>query len=153
MSRAPFQVLVIPFRSISEQVEYALFHRADCDMWQWIAGGGEDSETPLEAARREALEEGGIAATRELIALDSIASIPVARFRDHAWAADLHVIPEYAFAVDVGVSSIELSKEHRSFDWLDYDTAVERARWDSNRVALYELQRRLARRANQTKAP
>ena len=29
---------------------YCVFHRADHDQWQFIAGGGEDNETPLAAA-------------------------------------------------------------------------------------------------------
>ena len=33
--------------------------RGDLEVWQWVVGGGEDIETPLEAARRELLEETG----------------------------------------------------------------------------------------------
>src|SRR5437868_2175553 len=61
MGRAPFQVLVILFRrTASRDVEYAVFRRSDDGAWQGIAGGGEDDETALEAARRETFEEGGI---------------------------------------------------------------------------------------------
>ncbi|HEY2253948.1 MAG TPA: NUDIX domain-containing protein, partial [Planctomycetaceae bacterium] len=69
MPRAPFQVLVIPFRRIDGgSFVYALFRRqqATGGYWQWIAGGGEDDESPLEAARREALEEAGIKKGRYL---------------------------------------------------------------------------------------
>jgi dATP pyrophosphohydrolase len=52
MPRAPFQIVVIPFRVVGTQYEYAIFRRADHAVWQWIAGGGEDSESPLAAARR-----------------------------------------------------------------------------------------------------
>jgi dihydroneopterin triphosphate diphosphatase len=73
--RAPFQVLVIPFRVLGSSVEYALFERADLNYWQGIAGGGEDEETPIEAARREVYEESGL--NGELITLDSVTSLPV----------------------------------------------------------------------------
>ena len=58
MARAPFQVLVYPYRKTREDgLEYALLKRSDAGYWQGIAGGGEDNETLLEAARREAYEE------------------------------------------------------------------------------------------------
>ncbi len=60
MSRAAFQVLVIPFRfDTNGETRYLLFKRADLDVWQWISGGGEDNEEPEQTARREAFEEAG----------------------------------------------------------------------------------------------
>ena len=41
-------------------IEYAIFQRSDGDYWQAIAGGGEEGETPEEAAKREIQEEAGI---------------------------------------------------------------------------------------------
>ena len=43
---------------------YCVFHRADHDQWQFIAGGGEDNEIPLAAAERETFEEGGVNPTQ-----------------------------------------------------------------------------------------
>ena len=60
VTRAPFQVLVLPYRfRPSTGLEYAVFRRADLGFWQAISGGGEGAETPLEAAKREALEDVG----------------------------------------------------------------------------------------------
>lgn len=47
------QVLVIPYKMINGKAEYCIFKRSDALYWQFIAGGGEDKETPLEAAKRE----------------------------------------------------------------------------------------------------
>ena len=59
MTRAPFQVLVFPYRFPSGGgVEYAVFRRADLSFWQGVSGGGGDGETPFEAAKREALRGG-----------------------------------------------------------------------------------------------
>ena len=78
MTRAPFQVLVFPYRfPPGGGVEYAVFKRADLGFWQGISGGGEDAETPFEAAKREALEEGGIPPESRYMALDATATIPV----------------------------------------------------------------------------
>ena len=77
MPRARFQVLVIPYRIDADgQPRYLLFKRSDLDVWQWIAGGGEDNEAPEQTARREALEEAGIPKDACLMRLDSMASIP-----------------------------------------------------------------------------
>ena len=58
--RAPLQILAIPYRMVDCKPNYCVLRRSDSDYWQFIAGGGEDSEIPLEAARREILEEGGV---------------------------------------------------------------------------------------------
>ena len=55
--RAAFQILAIPYRIIDGSPFYCVFHRADFDQWQFIAGGGEDNETPLESAKRETFEQ------------------------------------------------------------------------------------------------
>jgi dihydroneopterin triphosphate diphosphatase len=145
MPRAPFQVLVIPFRRTADDLLYALFHRADADVWQWIAGGGEDDERPIDAARREAGEEAGIPPASRILPLDSVASIPVDHFPDRAhWSPSLLVIPEYAFGIEAP-GEIILCREHRSVEWLDYDRAYRRVAWDCNRTALWELHRRLER--------
>ena len=87
MARAPFQVLVYPYRKLNnEHFEYALMERADDGTWQGIAGGGEDGETPFEAAVRETYEEAGLSPASQFMRLDSIESVPTAGFRDsHIW--------------------------------------------------------------------
>jgi len=61
MPRAPFQVLVLPFRKNRHgDFEYAIFERTDKPYWQGIAGGGEEGESPVGAAKREVLEEANI---------------------------------------------------------------------------------------------
>ena len=138
--RAPFQILAIPYRIINGSLEYCAFHRADCDQWQFIAGGGEESETPWDAAKREVLEEGGVY-SEQWIALDSIAYMPATviseKHRRH-WSRDIYVIPEYAFGFACA-SEIKLSHEHTEYVWLSYGQAMQRMKWDSNRTALYEL--------------
>ena len=151
MSRAAFQVLVIPFRlSTTQEPQYLLFRRADLDFWQWIAGGGEDGERPEQAARREAFEEAGISQDARLIRLDSTASIPAIHFADrHLWGNDVFVIPEFSFGVEVQSKKVCLSGEHSACEWLDYERAQSRLKWDSNRTALWELYSRLSARVVQ----
>jgi dATP pyrophosphohydrolase len=115
-------------------------------MWQFLSGGAEDSETPPETARREMMEEAGIPADRQLIQLDSRASIPRDVYDESAhWPAELFVVTEYSFGVDVEGINFELSDEHDEFRWLTIEQASEILEWDSNRVALWELNERLRR--------
>ena len=146
MTRAAFQVLVIPYRvDANGQPQYLLFKRSDLDVWQWIAGGGENQETPQQTARREVLEEANIPEDARLIRLDSVASIPAMHFADHhLWGTDVYVIPEFSFGVEVENEDVYLSGEHNEYVWLDYETARNHLEWDSNKTALWELHSRLS---------
>ena len=148
MARAAFQVLVIPFHvDTNGEPLYLLFKRSDKNVWQWIAGGGEDDEGPEQTARREALEEAGIPLDANLMRLDSTASIPAIHFADrHLWGDDVYVIPEFSFGVEVQSKEVCLSGEHSACAWLDYETARARLEWESNRTALWELHTRLSAR-------
>ena len=139
MGRAQFNILVIPYRLGDREHEYAVFHRSDSEMWQFIAGGGEDEERPEEAARRESFEEAGITDGVFWIRLDSTSSVPRTAFPGAPWPDSVYVIPEYSFAVDVGDFEIRLSKEHDKMEWFGYDAASEKLTWDSNRTAMWEL--------------
>jgi len=153
MPRAPCNVLVIPFRRVAGKYEFGVFHRADASVWQFIAGGGEDGETPWLAAQREALEEAGILATRAWTALDSRAFIPRTAFPGAPWPSDVYVVPEHCFAVDVSDENLRLSDEHDRFAWLGYAAARDRLTWASNKVALWELRERLNGLSNEALQP
>lgn len=142
--RAPFQILAIPYRITDGTPIFCVFHRSDFDQWQFIAGGGEDSETPLEAAKREIFEESGITA-QNIVELKSMCYIPTDIFPKkylYNWAKDTFVVPEYSFGFKCE-EDIALSHEHTEFVWLSYEEARKKLKWDSNRTALYELNCRL----------
>jgi dATP pyrophosphohydrolase len=149
MSRAPFQVLVFPYRfTPGGAPEYAIFFRRTKhygNIWQAIAGGGEDDETPLQAAQREVSEEGNLAPNTIFFQLDSTATIPAAQAAGMLWGEDVLVVPEYTFGTYAGDQKIVLSPEHEAFRWVDYDTAQELLRFDSNKNALWELHYRLTK--------
>ena len=127
------------------RVEYAAFRRADNDAWQGIAGGGENDETPRDAAIREMREEAGITTTDTLRQLDAVGMIGVEHFRDRrSWDPGVREIPEYAFGMAVDGSDISLSSEHWEIAWLTFEEALVRLEWESNRIALRELHDRLS---------
>lgn len=147
MNRAPFQVLVVPYRIPSpKNVHYAIFKREPSTggYWQGIAGGGKIGESPLEAAKRESFEEAGIEKSCEFIELGSCSMIPVVNICGFEWGKDVLVIPEYCFGVKVLQDvDLTLSKEHTEFKWLEYSTAYDLLYWDSNKTALWELNHRI----------
>jgi dATP pyrophosphohydrolase len=148
MPRAPYQVLVIPYRVVEYgNVEYALFQRADSGKWQGIAGGGEDEETPLQTARRESWEEAHIPTNSVFLPLQAMCMIPVISFAAK-WPSlpsgeTRYVVPEYAFGVDVAGGDIGISGEHGAWAWFSYAAAHAIVGYDSNRTALWELNQRL----------
>ncbi|HAN20535.1 MAG: hypothetical protein A2Y15_06050 [Clostridiales bacterium GWF2_36_10] len=138
--RAPFQILAIPYKIINKISYFCVMHRSDFDQWQFIAGGGEDSETPIEAAKREVFEEAGIM-THNITQLTSMCYIPTDIFPERYlknWSSNIYVVPEHSFAFECN-EEIVLSHEHIECHWLSYDEACKILRWDSNKTALYEL--------------
>lgn len=143
MARAKYQVLVIPYRKTDAGILYGIFLRRDmADCWQFIAGGGEDEDkTPLVSAKREAFEEARIPDGAEFTELETKCSIAAECF-PHArilWGEDCLVIPEHCFAVEVTDADLQISREHTCFAWVTYEEAKRRLRYDSNKVALWEL--------------
>jgi dATP pyrophosphohydrolase len=145
MPRAPFQVLVYPYRKNNNgQFEYALMKRAVEGYWQAIAGGGEDDEKPIETARRETYEETGIPPTSEFMQLDTIEPVPVSEFKDsHIWGVNIYVIPQHCFGVTAQDIQIVISYEHTEYKWLPYEEAHNLLKYEGNRTALWELDKRL----------
>jgi len=145
--RAPFQVLVLPYRRDGKDLRYAILRRRPNTggYWQFVAGGGHLGETAVQAARREAFEEAGISRRARFIRLDSSATIPVDRLYGFRWGPDVLVIPEICFGVDVSDGEIRQSREHSDVRWVSYRSAMRQLHWDSNRTALWELDLRLRR--------
>lgn len=145
--RSPTQVLVIPFAMTADGLRVGVLKRSDMDAWQFISGGAEDDETPVQAARRESYEEANLPPDAPLYALDSRCCIPASVFRSDCarWGKRCLVVPEYAFAIEADPAAIALSDEHTAIEWLDEAFAALRLTYDSNRTALWELAERIRR--------
>lgn len=146
MPRAPFNVLVIPFRLNNDgEYEYAVFKRTDEAYWQFIAGGGEDDELPFVSAIRESYEEAAIPVNSKYYELSTICSVAAHHFPEGRkfWDDNVYVIPNYAFAVEVFDNEIILSFEHTEYKWTRFDECKSLLHWDSNVTALWELSERL----------
>lgn len=138
--REPYQILSIPYRIVDGMPLFCIFRRSDSDYWQFIAGGGENGETPIEAAKRETTEEIGVE-PKNIKQLTCIAYVPaevIAKSRRQHWDKNTFVIPEYSFAFECDKEPI-LSNEHTEYKWLTYNEARKLLKWDSNKVAMYEI--------------
>ena len=146
MSRAPFQILVVPFTKHSDGLfRYAVLKRNSSTggYWQLAAGGGKPGEEPKDAARREAHEEIGSDPESSLIRLDTLTMIPVVNIGGFEWGKDVLVIPEYCFGLELVSETLSLSHEHTDYRWLTYEEASDLVNWESNKTALWELNHRL----------
>lgn len=142
--REPYQILSIPYRIVKNTPLFCVFRRTDSSYWQFVAGGGEKGETPIEAAKRETAEEIGIEPTN-IKQLTCIAYVPaevIAESKRRHWDKNTYVIPEYTFAFEC-YGEPTLSHEHTEYKWLPYDEARNLLKWDSNKVAMYEIKERL----------
>ena len=138
--REPYQILSIPYRIVDNKPLFCIFRRTYSGHWQFIAGGGENSETPIEAAVRETREEIGVQ-TKNIKQLTCIAYVPaevIVESRRQHWDKNTFVIPEHSFAFECDKEPI-LSNEHTEYKWLTYDEARKLLKWDSNKVAMYEI--------------
>lgn len=138
--REPYQILSIPYRIVNGIPLFCVFRRSDSNYWQFIAGGGENGETPIEAVKRETIEEIGVEPIN-IKQLTCIAYVPaevIAESRRQHWNKNVYVIPEYSFAFQCDLEPV-LSNEHNEYKWLTYDEARKLLKWDSNKVAMYEI--------------
>lgn len=87
---------MVPLFAFQERiisVEFAVLKRSDSDHWQFVSGGGEDSETPIQAVQRETQEE--VCVVGDLIQLNSMSTVPKDCFTAAgSWGDDVYVIPE-----------------------------------------------------------
>jgi dATP pyrophosphohydrolase len=141
--RAEYQVLIIPFiMKKEEDVKYGIFKRKDNNAWQFIAGGGEDKEKPIEAAIRETREETNIL-SNDFYILKTKSMVPIVEFNDHKNKKGLYVIPEYCFGVKINDENINISNEHIKYRFVNYKKAISLLRFDGNKTALWELNTRI----------
>ncbi len=114
--RAPFQVLVFPYRKSTNGYEVLICQRSDDGVWQGTSGGGNNAESSLESAKRELFEETQLI-SHNWQKLDSMCMLPKVYYKGHKlWDMNPYVIPEYSFSALVNKMPV-LSSEHTEFQW------------------------------------
>lgn len=144
--RKPHQILAFPFIKENNEYLYGIFCRNNKkEIWQGIAGGVEDYDnTYKDACIREANEEAGLTDFSNVIELESICTIPVPNVtKEFLWGEDILLIYEHCFGIECKSKNIKLSNEHVKMEWLNYEEAIKKLKWDSNKNALWELNYKL----------
>lgn len=141
--RQPFQVLIFPYIKNDNNFLFAIFKREDMGIWQGLAGGGEEGELPVDAAKRESQEEAQLPLDSVFCRLASIATIPVEDIHGFIWGPEIVVIPEYSFGVELKSKKLVIGKEHDAYKWVNFKDALSVLNWDSNKTAMRELNYRL----------
>ena len=145
--RQAFQTLIIPYKIEGKKIKYSIYFRLKQNIWQFISGGGEDAENPIQTAIREIKEETGIEINSDyLLKLDSESTIPVVNVTGKfTWGEDIFVVKEYCFGINISDKKIKLSNEHKKMEWHTYEECMKLLKYDSNKTALWELNERLLR--------
>jgi lipoyl(octanoyl) transferase len=120
------------------------------NFWQPITGAIEDGEMPLEAARRELLEETG--AGGEPKAMDLTQSFMIESMFLASRLGEPIIASEVCFELLVD-SSIPIrvdDDEHDGHGWFTFAEASAKVRWTDDREALEELEHRLRGETVQT---
>lgn len=147
--RLPYQTLTILYKKSNNKILYAIFYRNSHPIWQFISGGGENNENPIKTVIREIKEETSLTIERKRVKqLDSRTTIPVLNITGrYTWGPKVYVIPEYTFAVEIlSDDNIRLSSEHKEYKWVEYDEAMNKLKYDSNKTALWELNEKIKNR-------
>lgn len=148
--RAPYQILTILYKRENNRILYSIFYRNSHPIWQFISGGGENNEDPFETVIREINEETSLVVEkRNIEQLDSKTTIPVLNITgEYTWGPNVYVVPEYSYAIEIKgeYGNIQLSNEHKEYKWVEYDEALKKLKYDSNKTALWELNEKLNKR-------
>ncbi len=134
--KRPESVLVLVYTVAGEVL--MLRRRQPDNFWQSVTGSLEGSETPEQAARRELLEETGLAVSAGLVDCKKTNRFPIRPAWRRRYAADVSHNTEHVFRLALTerlAIHIDLA-EHLEYQWLDRESAVALASSYTNREAI-----------------
>jgi len=143
-TKQPVSVLVVIHTKAGEVL---LIERADrAGYWQSITGSREGSETLLETARREVLEETGLDADQHVLSDWQLHNrYEIYPHWRHRYPDGVTHNDEYVFGLQLDASqAVRLAEgEHVSQQWLPWQQAAELVFSPSNAAAIRQLATRL----------
>ena len=140
--KCPISVLVVIYTS---NFEVLLLERAaHPGFWQSVTGSLEAGESPPETARREVLEETGLACAQEAFVNWHLQNeYEIFKEWAHRYAPSVTRNTEHVFSLELPQKQpIVLSDEHRSSVWLPYQEAAKKCFSPTNAEAILSLPKR-----------
>lgn len=137
--RRPESILVVVY---TDQADILLLERVlPFAFWQSVTGSLDKDESPLQAARRELVEETGLTTEGALIDRLQSRSFEIdPRWRDrYASGVSINVEHEFHYRMS-SVADIKMdNSEHSGYQWVDLHTAIEKVWSWTNKAALEQL--------------
>ena len=129
----------IVFREEDGKRKYLLLYYGK-GHWGFPRGNLEDGETEKEAAIREIKEETGI---EDLEFISGFREINEWYYKNNG--KTIHKMASF-FLAETNTEDVELSSEHSSYKWLDYEEAMERLTFKNTRKVLEKAKKSLNQR-------
>lgn len=133
----PIKIQAIVYCRGKNGHKYLIIKRSENDggYWQPITGTVSEEESIIQSMLREIEEEVGI---KDIIKISK-------QLYNFSWERDKQVYLEFVYAIEVKENaSVKLSHEHVDYGWLDYDDAVEKVKYASNKNSIKIVEKLLS---------
>lgn len=136
--KRPESVLVVIYSRTGNFL--LLERRTPAGFWQSVTGSLRENESPLEAARREVIEETGLSATNleDHHQQNRFPILPAWRAR-YAPEVSENLEHVFSFCVPRDCQIVMNPEEHTACEWLNCDAAIERVASYTNRDAILQI--------------
>ncbi len=131
---------LVIFHKGNSGTKYLLLHY-DAGHWDFPKGHLEEGETDMDAALRELKEETGISGAS---IIDGFSEKLGYFYRREGKVVKKEVV---FFLAEAKTDKVKLSLEHKGYEWLAYEEAVERVTFKNSREILGKAQKFLAQQS------
>lgn len=132
----PIKTQAIVYCRTDEDHKYLILKRSEIDggYWQPIVGTVKEKESIIQCMLREIEEEVGISDVMQVSK----------QLYNFSWEREEQVYLEFVYAIEVDEkSAIKLSEEHDEYLWLNFEDAVEKVKYDSNKRSITIVEKML----------
>ena len=124
------KICCIVYSKVNGDFKFLLLHKNNWwNGWEFVRGEVDSGESPIGAAKREAMEETGLF-------FEKVISIPFNYSYDYLKGLNFIESNVSCFFAKANDSAVRLSEEHDYFKWADYDDAMKLLDFDEQKRLL-----------------